>query len=686
MSSTDASPPATLESLQARVEALLRERDEIREDALAAIQEGEAELTAVRSRVRSLQADLEQANAQAARAVRERDAALTRATAADPAAAAKAVEPWEARCRSLESEVASLRQQLRSQQQQAEQEFKRALEEKESLLQACSREVEAARTGHQQAEQRIGEVSRKLEALRAEKTALETALEKAREDAAGQLTAALQQKDGEFRALQARFTGLQGEVDALKKELEARARQGVAEEAKSRSLEAEIARLQARSSQDEADWQRAIDTVDGYRSQLDSSTRRIQELEAQLAARGAEVAARSQEAVLFKEQAAAAQGAINLLRSELQELRTRQDSKRDFDFLFTGITLLAQQARSGSSDFRPVLKALLQESEKMPEAAPLASAAGPAVALVPQRSTVQIVPPDALPGSGPVFGTTGHHLRQLEQVDLPGDIALTFDELSSAVYDAAWRGKWEAGHQPPAFLGHQASARGRAGERFHSICRQFLEWLLQPSGVVDAPAMTEKELWSTMYELFAAEPLNEMARRNEFEEANFLSRRLRTFCRRLAALKERTPAFHAWDDLLLPKLRRFERVVFPLQERRLVLSGTLHGLRSHPQGGYEVADWRVDAASDADEALEGAALAALLFHKAHPDQAFHTVVEHYTQDFAVREVPRADLNRVLRLRVVPVFYTLAGMAVPDSLSNPEIDFFPVARNAEVLHG
>lgn len=816
---------------QSLAESIAKERDDVRDEALAAIEESDAEAAALKKQVQTALAEADQAKAQAAKFNQEREAAANRVLAfeaaanqarahaeqmaresaefrksadhaanevqalkkqlfeatqqrdqlqtelkgigperdqlraaasqaqKDSAAAIAAAQAAEATFKKLQDQVATLEKQLRTQEQQAEEQFKRALAEKETALQARNAELEAARKGAAESQSRAQASTRELEALRAERHKLEqslsaaqadtdaarqakadlerkigelsaketearqlqsvqeqaraklasmedhlaalqqekvrlaAALDKVKQDAAGQLTAALQQKDAEFRALENRLATQSSEIDSLRRQLETRARQIEAEEEKSRALEVQLARLKAQSKDEEADWQQALETVEQYRTQAEATARRIADLESELTVKQRELAARVQEAAVFKDQLATLQGTLSMMKSEVLQLRTTPQPNREMDFLLTGITLLAQQARSGTADFRSVLKVLLEESDKRtgdlparPAGSPAPAMSSAAAVIVPRAASVEITPPALIPGATPVFGTTGHHLRQLEQVDLPGDIAISLDELACAVKDAVWRAKWAAGEKPNPFQGATAAARGKAEEIFHLTARDFCDWLVQPDGVTDPQSFGEKELWSTMYELFAAERLDRMVQRNDFDAANYLSRRLRTFCRRLDALKQRTKGFASWNDLLLPQLRKFPRVVFPVNERRLIIQGTLYGLRSHPESGCEIADWQVEPESEASPGLDSLALAALIFHKAQPEKSFHPVLEHYTQDFAVREVSRADLNRALRERVVPVFYELAGMSRPASLQDPALDFFPAAHAPEVLHG
>jgi hypothetical protein len=746
---------ASANQARAHAEQMARESAEFRKSADHATHEIQAlkkqlfeagqQRDQLQAELKGIEPERDQFRAAAAKAQKESAAAIAAAQAA------------EATFKKLQEQVGILEKQLRTQEQQAEEQFKRALAEKDTALQARNAELEAARKAATESQSRAQAITRELDSLRVERQKLEhslsaaqadtdaarqartdlerkiaelsaketearqlaaaqeqaraklasmedhlaalqqekvrlaAALDKVKEDAAGQLAAALQQKGAEFRALENRLATQSSELDSLRRQMETRARQIEAEEEKSRALEVQLARLKAQSKEEDADWQQALETVEQYRTQAEATARRIAELESDLTVKQRELAARVQEAAVFKDQLATLQGTLSMMKSEVLQLRTTPQPNREMDFLLTGITLLAQQARSGTADFRGVLKVLLEESDKrtgdFPSRPPAAApAASPDAAIVPRAGSVEITPPALIPGGTPVFGTTGHHLRQLEQVDLPGDIALSLDELACAVKDAAWRAKWAAGEKPNPFQGASAAARGKAEEIFHLTARDFCDWLVQPDGVTDPQSFGEKELWSTMYELFAAERLDRMVQRNDFDAANYLSRRLRTFCRRLDALKQRTKGFASWNDLLLPQLRKFPRVVFPVNERRLIIQGTLYGLRSHPETGCEIADWQVEPESDATAPLDSLALAALIFHKAQPEKSFHPVLEHYTQDFAAREVSRADLNRALRERVVPVFYELAGMAQPATLRDPSLDFFPAAHAPEVLHG
>jgi hypothetical protein len=571
-----------------------------------------------------------------------------------------------------------------------------ALDLKEQEIGAKETENRQLRQQQESALTKLSETEKLIQSLQSEKQRLAVSVEKIKEDAAGQLSAALAVKDTEIRDLQSRLGARNHEWEAARKQAESRQLALEAEEEKGRNLEKQIARLKAQIKEEESDWQQALDTVEQFRAQTLQLGEKKQALETDLAVKQRELAARQQESSVLKDQLQMLQGSLSMMRSELLQQRTSPQPARETDWILSGISILAQQARGGNTDLKGVLKAWLAESERggAPVShAPMAAAVPPAVPAsnlwnvpAPAPSRVQITPPDLIPGGGPVFGTTGHHLRQLEQVDLPGDLVISLDELRCAVLDSSWRDKWKAGEKPNPFQGTSAVYRGKAEEIFHLVARDFLDWLVQPDGVNDPAQFGEKELWQYMYEIFAAERLDRLVQRNDFEGTNFLSRRLRSFCRRLAALKERTPGFHAWNDLLRADLRDVKRVVFPLHERRLVIQGKLYGLRAHPQYGVEIADWKVDPESVDGGDLADLALHVLIFHKAHPESSFAAGLDYYTQDFSAREVSRNDLNRVLRSQVVPSFYDLAGMPKPPGLENSSLDFFPPTHSTEIVHG
>jgi predicted nucleic acid-binding Zn-ribbon protein len=574
-----------------------------------------------------------------------------------------------------------------------------ALDLKEQEIGAKETENRQLRQQQESALTKLSETEKLIQSLQSEKQRLAVSVEKIKQDAAGQLSAALAVKDSEIRDLQSRLESRNHEWEAARKQAESRLQSLEAEEEKARNLEKQIARLKAQIKEEEADWQQALDTVEQFRAQAQQFGGQKQALETDLAAKQRELAARQQENAVLKDQLQMLQGSLSMMRSELLQLRNAPQPARETDWILSGISILAQQARSGNADLKGVLKSWLAESERGGASVAYAPAPMPVTAAPPHMpsssswnvpapapSVVQITPPDLVPGAGPVFGTTGHHLRQLEQVDLPGDLVISLDELRCAVLDSSWRDKWKAGEKPNPFQGTSAVYRGKAEEIFYLVARDFLDWLVQPEGVNDPAQFGEKELWQYMYELFAAERLDRLVQRNDFEGTNFLSRRLRSFCRRLAALKERTPGFHAWNDLLRADLRDLKRVVFPLHERRLVIQGKLYGLRAHPKHGVEIADWKVVPESEDAGDLADLALQVLIFHKAYPEAPFAAGLDFYTQDFSAREVSRNDLNRVLRSQVVPSFYDLAGMPKPPGLENSSLDFFPPTHSTEIVHG
>lgn len=360
-----------------------------------------------------------------------------------------------------------------------------------------------------------------------------------------------------------------------------------------------------------------------------------------LAQAEAELAARAREMAALQDQLARLEGQLSRVQGQMESLR-------------------APTASGG--EVRAVLQALLSEMES--------SRRSP-----PAKETL-------LAGEGKVFATTLHHLRQLQNAELEGDFLMTVDEVACAVTDPAWRAAWRRGEQPPVFYGASVSERGGPGEWFQRIARDFCQWLFDPQGVGDAAGFGENELWAAMLELFAEDRIERLVARNDFDGANYLSRRLRAFCARLAEIKRRSPGFTSWAELLGFGRREISRAVFPMQDCRLVIRGALPGLRLGHGSGVEVSTWRTEPAMPG-EGLERVALEALIFRTAYPGEPFRAVVETYSPELTIREVDRLTLNRVLRTRVVPVFFELAQLPRPEALDDPELDFFALRQREEV---
>ncbi len=544
-----------------------------------------------------------------------------------------------------------------------------------------------------------------LERISGEKNQLQAALQKAKQDAAGQLAETLKARNEEIKTLQLAADKERGKAELLREEIAAKDRAitqlqedfdrlKAADTGREKLLEdlaharAEVARLGNLGKEDEQDWQSAMDTVEKYRHEAEIRAKKTVELESELARVRAEEAARRQEAAILKDQVQTLHATASMTRSQLLQLQSRQ-SGGDADLILTAIAALANQARRGQGGnpqavVETLREAIDRKAPARPTSVAVAAADHPFIAPTPAWSPeVSLAPSVPSTGGSGLFQPTGHHLRQLETVDLPGDLFISLDELRCAVLDARWRRQWLDGAQPAVFLGFVPARADSPPEEFHRITRLFLDSLVDPEAP-DASAYGEKELWNTMHDMVAADTLNRLVAKNDFDGTNYLSRRLRTFCRRLAALKKRTPGFHSWADVLLPQDAEVPRAVFPIDQRRLIIHGHLYGLRSHPSAGLELAAFKTDEEADGHPGLADLALASLLVLKIREGRPFQTVVEYYTQDMREVEVPRRDLNETLRGVVIPAMYELVGLPKPAMLDQMDLEFFSTGKATEVI--
>lgn len=378
------------------------------------------------------------------------------------------------------------------------------------------------------------------------------------------------------------------------------------------------------------------------------------------------------------------QGQLAQSQAELNQVCAEYAAHcHEFDFIFARMGNLTDRINPSSREtFTNALPQLPPPPPELPALSfPLnlpfkkgASNVRPFPTRLPQAAPVVSQVTLASP-SGSVFGMSNVNLDQLAQADFPGDVPISISELVCACLDSKWREAWKSGMGPAAFRLVPVEAPMAAGGLFYDIKEEFIDWLVSGDALKQgANGWGEQELWKALHDSFLEVHLNSFISQGQFNEINFISRRLRTFCQTLVQLRKRTPQFQSWSSVYPPQFIEAPRAVFPMGDRRLVISGTIYGVRTHPEFGLELVDYKILPAAPEGSHLLLLALNALILGTLKPGISFGLGLEAFAPEFEYTPVSHSVVNTLLRETIVPVFYELVDRPLPAELKNPELKF------------
>jgi hypothetical protein len=410
-----------------------------------------------------------------------------------------------------------------------------------------------------------------------------------------------------------------------------------------------------------------------------TAQRKIQSLEDTLATTRELLRAKELELEATKHEIKPVQELLMATQTELNQTRGQLDANnKEVEFIISRMGLLSDRVNPGTGASVASAMQALRMSPAI-SSAPTAGWPAPAPTFpisrpVAPRQTVSQVSFPSQTGSG-VFSMNGINLEQLALVDFPGDVSITIPELLCACFDVNWRAAWLAGQKPEAFRLIPREAPVAAGGHFYEVIEEFIDWLLSDTALDQGAAeWGEQELWKALHDMFLEQRLNSFVAQGQFNETNFLSRRLRSFCQRVTQLRQRTPGFRDWNHVFPSHLIDVPRAVFPMGDCRLVVTGTLHGVRNHPDYGLELVDYKVLPTSPEENHLLPLALNALILSALKPELSFAMGMESFSPDCAWTAVSHDTINHLLRERVVPTFYELVRRPAPADLKNPHLEF------------
>ncbi len=236
-------------------------------------------------------------------------------------------------------------------------------------------------------------------------------------------------------------------------------------------------------------------------------------------------------------------------------------------------------------------------------------------------------------------------------------------QLKCACLDTEWRGQWLRGENPPTICLTPPGVAPVYGTLFHKIAENYVGWLT--SAKTAQQLKEEDALWHEMYERFAETKLTELLLSEKIASAYHLGECLKAFCRRAAELRRRTPNFDSWQDVYLTKEFSVKDVRFDMKSdnmdgNSIFVSGQIDAVRTHPEYGLEIADYKLSHGDNLKHDLLQLAIYAELLRHAKPGLRFHGVLEYYEPALHELPVSEQELETIFTELVQPVLCELAG--------------------------
>jgi S-DNA-T family DNA segregation ATPase FtsK/SpoIIIE len=257
---------------------------------------------------------------------------------------------------------------------------------------------------------------------------------------------------------------------------------------------------------------------------------------------------------------------------------------------------------------------------------------------------------------------------------------ITVSQLRCAVVDARWRQDWLEGKSPTTFL---VPANGQPkvhGSRFHPETERLAKWLIAPKNLAEAARIApSRELLQIAWKLSLQEFADELIAQGKVEEAACFTERMRSFCDRLIALKQRTRNFENWQDVFIATEASLENIIVPIGSSTIEIGARVDAIRFHPQHDLEVVDYKLTQGSQQKSDFIQLAIYAHLLPLWRPGCRFCGIVEYYLPRFMEVTVSAEELADIYRGLVEPVLREMFDTAKPGSAKPVGSDRRDVAK-------
>jgi S-DNA-T family DNA segregation ATPase FtsK/SpoIIIE len=238
---------------------------------------------------------------------------------------------------------------------------------------------------------------------------------------------------------------------------------------------------------------------------------------------------------------------------------------------------------------------------------------------------------------------------------------ISVSQLKCAVLDPAWRREYRAGNKPTTMSFAPAGQLQVFGIRFHSDADKIVAWLLsQPKSAWDELTLDADSLWQFVNDTFVGDFVESTANAGKVEEAMAFAERMRTFCERIVALRQRAKNFETWEDVFLGNELSVNKAVLEADDFSVAITGRVDAVRLDGQHHLEIVDYKLSQGSNQMQDMVQLAVYGRMLELAKPGCQFAGVVEYYLPEFQEIKITRSELDKLFDDLVVPVLMELFG--------------------------
>ncbi|HAO20889.1 MAG: hypothetical protein BWK80_49275 [Desulfobacteraceae bacterium IS3] len=234
--------------------------------------------------------------------------------------------------------------------------------------------------------------------------------------------------------------------------------------------------------------------------------------------------------------------------------------------------------------------------------------------------------------------------------------SISVTRLKYACLDPEWRRKWMKGENPAAKCFTPSGTMPVYGTLFHKIAEKFVNWLVAAK---KAGQLTdEAHLWNELYERFAEKELSHLLNDGKIDSAYHLGTCLKAFCKQVSALRHRCKKFKSWQDVYITQEFLVKDIHFPAGENSIFISGQIDAVRTHPEHGVEIVDYKLSHGANLKHDLLQIAIYAKLLSIVKPGIRFQGILEYYEPELTLLAINPDDLENIFQEMVEPVLHEI----------------------------
>jgi DNA segregation ATPase FtsK/SpoIIIE, S-DNA-T family len=237
---------------------------------------------------------------------------------------------------------------------------------------------------------------------------------------------------------------------------------------------------------------------------------------------------------------------------------------------------------------------------------------------------------------------------------------ITVTQLRCAVLDPAWRQRWLAGEKPSTLVFSPAGGGNGGngivfGTRFHQETDRLAKWLTSPGQLEKAAAIkSSDDLLQFLWRLSLQDFTDKLLSNGKGPAALAFTERMRSYCKRLIALKKRTANFENWQDVFVFTEEDIKGIRLPVNSGSVEIAGRVDAIRFHPQNELEVVDYKLSQGAQQKSDLVQLSIYAHLLPLWRPGCQFRGTLEYYLPEFMEVNISRDELAGIYEGLVMPV--------------------------------